>query len=950
MALKYNTRGNAAPNDKTRVFLYCHPNDITLYFDDVCRDILDQIDCAVYYAENGQINPEEMRFELLQMNLIVVAVSAEVLCSDDSIVILLRLASENGIPVLPLLQESGLEPFYANVFGNLQYLDKHQIDETALPYKEKLSNYLNAVLISDELSKKIRAAFDAYIFLSYRKKDRVYAQKLMKLIHQNEFARDIAIWYDEFITPGEDFSELIAQALHKSSLFVLTVTPNLVNELNYVMNVEYPMAVETGKIIAPVEMVKTDAEDLKQKYKDIPETVSGDNPSEVAALLKNRLSAISRSESDDPHHLFFIGLAYLSGIDVEKDPARALELIGRAADAGLEEAAEKLIDMYYYGDGVTRDPEEAVRHMAMLTDKYVSIAEKSRKEADLDVMLRYRMRYGALALDAALYEKARSAYESAYEEAKALASGSVNRKPLIRMFQRAKKLTGHNMYFSEAFYRMIVCCRSLMEIYTHIGLVENASEWGAKAANPITGAAAELQGDLRINEELIRIYGRIGILCLESGSVQRAEDWFKKEYRLVPEDDSFGARIADIGSLRHYSLLEEEKGNLPLACDYAVTACRRCWNLYQETRNPRLPETVLSLTLRIVTLYEKAKNLNKAEEWMKDIYAVIEEVSKDRRPLYLERTENLAHLRRGSLLMCRNQYEEALQQIEKGMPYFLRLSEETMETEDTKEVLSALELMGDCLSFMHRYEEAAGYYEKAGVFISDTLFFTRTIRDCRLAAVACEKLIEVYLKLGYGVYAAKWYNFAQYYRNAIAQSTRNETDEEALAALRSKKSLTEATSPLPEGVVSLRAALRRRENVGGSSAALEDGIAGVMKEFCETHMQFCARYEILTLAWILSDESADKTNKIIYCDKITKVIMDNYKPFLRYDEQANLIVVYCGFTVLAQAKRIIGGKDAALRDFNSFYKQIPILGYPADSVHHPVLWQLIDSYINGDLQ
>ena len=67
--------------------------------------------------------------------------------------------------------------------------------------------------------KKVRAAFDAYIFLSYRKKDRRYANELMKLIHSHPQCRDIAIWYDEFLTPGENFRVNIEKILKTSKLF-----------------------------------------------------------------------------------------------------------------------------------------------------------------------------------------------------------------------------------------------------------------------------------------------------------------------------------------------------------------------------------------------------------------------------------------------------------------------------------------------------------------------------------------------------------------------------------------------------------------------------------------------------------------------------------------------------------------------------------------------------------
>ena len=58
----------------------------------------------------------------------------------------------------------------------------------------------------------------------------------MRLIHQNDFCRDIAIWYDEYLEPGENFNNAILKAIEKSKLFTMVVTPNLINEDNYVKN------------------------------------------------------------------------------------------------------------------------------------------------------------------------------------------------------------------------------------------------------------------------------------------------------------------------------------------------------------------------------------------------------------------------------------------------------------------------------------------------------------------------------------------------------------------------------------------------------------------------------------------------------------------------------------------------------------------------------------------
>lgn len=96
-------------------------------------------------------------------------------------------ARENHIAVLPILLESGLDDFYSrpDKFGELQYLDPYSQDTTAISYPEKLKRFLESTLISSKMAERVRAAFDAYIFLSYRKKDRQYANELMRLIHAN---------------------------------------------------------------------------------------------------------------------------------------------------------------------------------------------------------------------------------------------------------------------------------------------------------------------------------------------------------------------------------------------------------------------------------------------------------------------------------------------------------------------------------------------------------------------------------------------------------------------------------------------------------------------------------------------------------------------------------------------------------------------------------------------
>ena len=382
--LRCKTRGNSSPQGKPRVYFCCHSNDFNEYFESVSDEILTKQNCAIWYVDEAAVRDEDFFADLKQMQLFVMPVTTNLLCTEnEALDTEFKFAIENHIPVLPLMQESGLEELFNKKCGDLQFLDKNNADVTTISYDEKLKKYLESVLIGDELAEKIRAAFDAYVFLSYRKKDRKYAQELMRLIHKNEFCRDIAIWYDEFLTPGENFNDSIKEALQKSGLFVLTVTPNLVNEPNYIMTTEYPMAKQEGKPILPAELVPTDREQLSEKYEDIPNPADAHNESELSEALLESIKKMAVKENDNsPEHNFFIGLAYLSGIDVEVDHERAVVLITSAAELGLIEAMDKIAEIYEKGIGVKQNCIESIKWRIRISDAYKTAIINHIKEQD----------------------------------------------------------------------------------------------------------------------------------------------------------------------------------------------------------------------------------------------------------------------------------------------------------------------------------------------------------------------------------------------------------------------------------------------------------------------------------------------------------------------------------------------------------------------------------------
>ena len=251
IVFSFKTKGNTTPKDKPRVYFSCHPEDFDRFFERICSDIFKTHDCTVFYTEDmsKEIIHENNLLDLERMNLFVIPVSFHLLSQPNrTIEFDLKFADEKCIPVLPIMMEPNIDGLYQKVFGDKLYLNPFSKDTSEILYEEKLDKYLNSVLINDELTARIHDAFDLYIFLSYRKKDRKYANDLMRLIHNNSKFRNIAIWFDEFLTPGESFKDNIEKMLKKSELFALLVTPNLLEtpegKPNFIMAEEYPKAIE----------------------------------------------------------------------------------------------------------------------------------------------------------------------------------------------------------------------------------------------------------------------------------------------------------------------------------------------------------------------------------------------------------------------------------------------------------------------------------------------------------------------------------------------------------------------------------------------------------------------------------------------------------------------------------------------------------------------------------
>lgn len=527
--LKYNTREYSTPQGKPKVYFTAHTDDYCLFFEEVCKDILERQDCAIFYldAKSNYKDVEDYELQLSEMQLFVVPITSKLLTTPNrALDVDIQFALSNHIPILPLMQEEKLELLFNEKFGNLQFLNKNSNDTTAITFSKKLTEYLNSVIIGDELAEKIRSSFDAYIFLSYRKKDRRYAHELMKLIHSNPFCRDIAIWYDEFLTPGENFNGSIRAALEKSDIFVLTVTPGILEKPdgnpNFVMGVEYPEALKYSKAILPVEMCPSNRDELMKNYSNIPEIISAKDGDKLASRLLELTKNYTSSENDsDPEHNYYIGLAYLSGIDVEINHELAVELITSAAMCDYYPAIDKLVDMYFNGEGVKRDLNRAVEWQKKLISIDKKSYDKKRSMDNAETLL-----YDMKGLSSKYF------FINLHEERK-----RIDLEIIELCDQIVSKYSKYRFFMIRSVKkRFLVYKAEALDDLGNISLKNNNFEEAEKYYSEALKIRKIIKGKWDYEEDVISSYCNFADLARKRGDLKQALDFYNKCIKIIGQD------------------------------------------------------------------------------------------------------------------------------------------------------------------------------------------------------------------------------------------------------------------------------------------------------------------------------------------------------------------------------------------------------------------------------
>ena len=356
-----NVLGNTSESTP-KIYLSYYSKD-TEFRDKIITTILNKIDAIVYYLDYDiLVSPDinEISYFLSEMQLAIIPVSKEYLdISEDNFSVkeeypyFLKI----HLPILPIMEDESNLDKYTSIFKNLQYY-AIKSDSSAISFDQKLEIYLKSFVLKDNEYQKAKGAFKSHLFLSYRKIDREHANEFLQSFYEENRCRDIAIWYDEFLTGGKDFEKTIKNELNRSKVFLMMVTPNVLGK-NYIKETEYPLArklVEENKIsIVPIEGEETDLELLEKEYNDIPK------PKKINEINKEVINILHNSDNSfSKEKKYNLGLAFLYGVNVRRNTGVAFDLIKESSDEGYIKAKKLLASMYQNGNGVAYNYDKAL--------------------------------------------------------------------------------------------------------------------------------------------------------------------------------------------------------------------------------------------------------------------------------------------------------------------------------------------------------------------------------------------------------------------------------------------------------------------------------------------------------------------------------------------------------------------------------------------------------------
>lgn len=724
------TRGGVSPKDKPKVCLAFHPDDAN-YIEEICADILDIQDCAIYHIDN--VDVEIVEAELIksvsQMQLFVFIVSSNFLKDDcRAFNIEYQYAVKNNIPILPILIDGGAKRKFNEKCGSLQILSKYRDKKIEPQYKKNLASFLKTILIQDETIKEIKNIFKNRVFLSYRRKDKDYALKVMKHFHADGDLSKVAIWYDEFLTPGENYNNEIDENLKNCDAVIFVVTPSIVEQDNYIIRIEYPNATGYKKIILPIEIVDTPESELNKQYNHFPMCIKDDDQ-EFHKKIKSKLSLNIWSEQEE-NNLYTLALAYLYGICVEFDPIRATSILDHAIARGDLRAMFKLAELYHKGMYISKNYEKTLEIYKKIKNRYLGVYTRQGNK--------FLTSYIASSINIAILQMEMGLFKDAETELVDILNFSLSKLPTAPEIHKLLiKITNH-----------------LLAVYTETKNEEKYLETNAKLTEIL---ALNNDEDLY---EIANILNVQGVNYINHGDYKQAETVFRsaieKQEKAVQLDPTEDKKLSLAVFYNNIAAANTGINNYNATIEY----CEKALEIYQNLSN----ESYGNYDDRIATTnsikgecYIKLNNIPKAIECLNKAIALYE---KQLSIAPLSTCVSLIITYCNLVTVCDKHL--IIEYGNKAISHFNQLTPD-LQLQNECNIAKIYKVMGEAYNDQGKFEDSLKYHKLTLQVYNNQLNYNFTPKEDLMCSI-----IMSYKNIVLSFIKAKQYNFAEtYYQDGL---------------------------------------------------------------------------------------------------------------------------------------------------------------------------------------
>lgn len=299
--------------------------------------------------------------------------------------------------------------------------------------------------------------------------------------------------------------------------------------------------------------------------------MEGKNDSALSAELLVQMRHLALQENgSDPQHNYFIGLAYLAGIDVEINHARALELIRSAAERNYAPAMVKLVNMYRTGEGVARDYNTAIQWQQRLVNDCRQRWENKASEDNFEKYTHALWNLG-----------------NYYEELQDLKNWRfVWQEKMLTLCEAVWKERG----FTKAQYCQAVSYNNLGDICTAEGNLAGSRSY-YKRETELFKKLADESPTLENRRGLAISYERMGGICQAQGDLAGSRSYYKQETELfkelAEESPTLGNRHGLAISYERMGGICQAQGDLAGSRSYYEQESELFKELVKETLSPQ---------------------------------------------------------------------------------------------------------------------------------------------------------------------------------------------------------------------------------------------------------------------------------------------------------------------------------------------------------------------------